>query len=107
MSVTIEQIVDQIRNHRCLDHPIFRHWAGVNPGPEVVGALFHQIQTFCASTRPGGNFPASLRGLDLPTASELFDEIVASENGHGPELATMAGNIVNKAAGAAHLRRPV
>lgn len=99
MPVTTDQVVDQIRSHRCHDHPIFRHWAEVNPGPEVVGALFHQIQSFCASTRPGGNFPASLRELDLPAAGELFDAIVESEDGHGPELATMAGNIVNKAAG--------
>jgi hypothetical protein len=99
MAVTIEQIIDQIRNHRCYSHPIFQDWVKVNPGPEVVGALFHQIQCFCASTRPGINFPSALREHGLPDAGNLFDEIVASEQGHGAELATMAGCIVNKAAG--------
>lgn len=99
MSVTIDQVVDRIRNHRCYSHPIWQNWTETNPEPAVVGALFHQIQSFCASTRPGGNFPGALRDLGLTGASDLFGEIVESEEGHGAELATMAGNIVNKAAG--------
>ncbi|MBW4567175.1 MAG: hypothetical protein KME31_03885 [Tolypothrix carrinoi HA7290-LM1] len=98
MAKTIEQIVEYIRNHRCYTHPIFKNWAVVEPTPEVVGALFHQIQSFCASTRPGWNFPKALENLGLQGESTLLQEIVDSEANHGPELATMAGFILNCAA---------
>lgn len=98
MNVTIDDLVDKIKVHRCFSHPIFVNWARINPEPTVVGALFHQIQSFCASTRPGWNFPDALRKHGLSRQSELLQEIVESESGHGPELATMAGYIVNRAA---------
>jgi len=34
-------LVDHIHNHRCDNHPIFRHWAAVSPNTEAIGALFH------------------------------------------------------------------
>jgi hypothetical protein len=96
---SIEAIIDRVEGHRCYTHPVFDDWAAVNPGPGIVGALFHQIQKFCASTRPGGNFPRALGELGLPEQGALMQEIVESESNHGPELATMAGHIVNRAAG--------
>jgi hypothetical protein len=63
--------------------------------------LFHQIQNFCASTRPGLNFPTALKQAGLTQQSELLQEIVNSESDHGPELATMAGHILNKSANSA------
>ncbi|MCI0586466.1 MAG: hypothetical protein L0323_06465 [Planctomycetes bacterium] len=99
MSLTIEDLVARIRGHRCYDHPIFRDWADVAPGPETVGALFHQIQKFCASTRPGGSFPQALEAHGLAKQGRLLAEIVESESDHGPHLATMAGHIVNRSAG--------
>jgi hypothetical protein len=98
MPRTIDDVVDHIRNHRCFRHPVFDHWAQQRPAPEVVGALFHQIQCFCAATRPGGSFPWALRVHGLVEQSRLLQEIVDSEADHGPELATMAGFIVNRAA---------
>jgi len=94
----IDDILSFIRSHRCYHHPIFEDWATVQPDAVTVGALFHQIQNFCASTRPGGLFPESLAGLGLDDQSRLIQEIVESEDGHGPELATMAGHILNRAA---------
>jgi hypothetical protein len=96
---TIEQLVTDIRTHRCHTHPIFENWAANRPTPDVIAALFHQIQKFCAATRPGGNFPYALTKFDLLRESELLQEIVESEADHGPELARMAGFIVNQAAG--------
>jgi hypothetical protein len=93
-----DQLVEHVKGHRCYSHPVFVNWAKVAPGPEVVGALFHQIQNFCASTRPGLNFPAALKKNGLTDQSALMQEIVESEENHGPELATMAGHIVNRAA---------
>lgn len=101
MDITVEEIVERVKSHRCYSHPIFQHWAAVNPEPEVVGALFHQIQKFCASTRPGWNFPKALKRIGLGDESHLMQEIVESEKNHGPELATMAGHILNRAAGKA------
>ncbi|MGH7150768.1 MAG: hypothetical protein ACREIU_08725 [Planctomycetota bacterium] len=98
---TIEDIVERIRAHRCSAHPVFRHWASVDPEPDAVGALFHQIQKFCASTRPGGNFPEALQRHGMGSESGLLQEIVESEENHGPELARMAGYILNRAAGRA------
>lgn len=97
---SIDELVNDIRQHRCYTHPIFENWAANRPSPEVIGALFHQIQKFCASTRPGWNFPDALAQHDLIRESELLQEIVESEEDHGPELARMAGFILNRAAGA-------
>ncbi len=96
---TIDDLVGHVRAHRCSTHPIFRHWSAVNPESDAVGALFHQIQKFCASTRPGGNFPEALERHGMGNESGLLQEIVESEENHGPELATMAGYILNRAAG--------
>lgn len=93
-------LVKRIKNHRCYKHPIFRDWAVVQPEPKVIGALFHQIQKFCASTRPGWSFPEALQAHGLKEQSRLMQEIVESESNHGPELATMAGHIMNRAANA-------
>ncbi len=79
MSVTISDLVDRVKNHRCYSHPIFKNWAKVEPEPPVVGALFHQIQSFCASTRPGWSFPDALKKHGLHKQSELLEEIVESE----------------------------
>ncbi len=96
---TIYDLRDRVRSHPCYTHPIFEHWARVQPRPEVVGALFHQIQKFCSSTRPGGAFPDALREMGMDGESHLIAEIVESEEDHGPELATMAGYILNRASG--------
>lgn len=98
MTTTINQLLDHIINHRCYSHPIFQHWAEVNPDADAVGALFHQIQSFCASTRPGGNYLGAMKTHGLLTESQHQHAIVESEENHGPELATMAGHILNKAA---------
>jgi hypothetical protein len=95
---TIDDMLGYIRNHRCFTHPIFKNWAAVNPPSEVVGALFHQIQTFCASTRPGWSLPQALQKHGLTKQSQLLEEIVESESDHGPELAKMAGFLVNRRA---------
>ena len=94
----ISSIVDGVRNHRLYHHPIFHDWVTAAPTPEVVGALFHQIQMFCASTRPGHAFPEALSSIGLARECHLMQEIVDSEENHGPELATMAGYIMNAAA---------
>lgn len=99
MTVTIDDLVDRIRDHRCYTHPIFEHWSSVPPGTKATGALFHQIRSFCDVTRPGGRFPEALATHRLSEGSELLIEIVESEENHGPELATMAGFIVNRSAG--------
>jgi hypothetical protein len=77
---------------------MYQHWTESPPAQEVTAALFHQIQKFCASTRPGGVFPESLRNIGWVEQAALIEEIVDSEAGHGPELAAMAGHIVNRAA---------
>lgn len=98
MGLSIDQVIEHVCQHRCYTHPIFHHWAEVAPAPEVVGALFHQIQNFCASTRPGINFPTALKQHGLDSQSQLLQEIVESEANHGPELATMAGYVLNRSA---------
>ena len=90
---SLEQFV---REHRCATHPIFEHWVEADPPPNTLAALFHQIQLFCASTRPGREFPNALRQLGMNEQSQLIQEIVASEADHGPELATMAAFIINQ-----------
>jgi hypothetical protein len=98
MAITIDDLVGRITGHRCYSHPIFDHWAMCRPGSEVVGALFHQIRSFCDATRPGGRFPDALAVHSLSRESTLLQEIVESEENHSSDLATMAGYIVNKAA---------
>lgn len=98
-SPSVAQLVEHIRQSRCFRHPVFEHWAAIKPNPRVLGALFHQIRCFCDSTRPGGNMPEALARHGLSQQSKLLAEIVASEANHGPELATMAGHIINRAAG--------
>lgn len=99
MSSVTDQFLVEIRQHRVYSHPMFGHWARHSPEPSVIGAMFHQIQCFCASTRPGWSFPEGLRKLGYEEQAGLMEEIVESESGHGPELAMMAGHIVNRAAG--------
>jgi hypothetical protein len=99
MAMTIDELVALIRGHRCYTHPVFEHWAKASPQAETVGTLFHQIRSFCDATRPGGNFPEALKQHQLSAESALLQEIVESEENHAPELATMAGHIVNRAAG--------
>lgn len=99
MPIAIDDLNDRIRRHRCYSHPIFDHWAAVRPESAVVGALFHQIRNFCDATRPGGKFPEALAMHRFSEESALLQEIIESEENHGPELATMAGYIVNRAAG--------
>ncbi len=100
MSTFAETLARKVENHRCYSHPIFDHWATSKPDADTIGALFHQIQKFCASTRPGWNFPTALKDIGLASQGALMQEIVESESNHGPELATMAGHIVNRAANA-------
>ncbi|MFJ1561503.1 hypothetical protein [Streptomyces mirabilis] len=99
MPIAIEDLISRVRGHRCYNHPIFDHWAEVRPESVVVGALFHQIRSFCDATRPGGKFPQALAMHKFSEESALLQEIIESEENHGPELATMAGYIVNRAAG--------
>ncbi|HET7504669.1 MAG TPA: hypothetical protein VFK02_26790 [Kofleriaceae bacterium] len=89
-------LVDHIRNHRCYKHPLFHHWAAVNPTAGGVGALFHHIQRLCACTRPALSFDAGLAQLKHDAQCEILSAIVKSEADHGPQLATMAAHIVNR-----------
>lgn len=95
----IDNLVSRIKAHPCYAHPVFQHWAETAPEPATIGALFHQISNFCAATRPGVNLPTALRNFSLDQGSDLLQQIVESEEDHGPQLATMAGHIVNRAAG--------
>jgi hypothetical protein len=94
--LTVEVLTDRVLNHRVYDHAVFTHWADSPPGAPATAAMFHQIQKFCASTRPGLGFSEGLARIGLDEQRRLIDEIVASESGHGPELATMAGHVVNR-----------
>jgi len=95
----VKDIVTGITSHRCYTHPVFDHWAQNAPSTEVIGALFHHIRRFCDSTRPGLNLPIGLQKIGLSQGSELLQEIVESEEDHGPQLATMAGHILNRSCG--------
>ncbi len=92
---SVDRLIDRVTTHRVYNHPLFDHWSDVAPPAPVLGAMFHQIQKFCSSTRPGLGFPDGLEALGLSRQKALIDEVVASESGHGPELATMAGYVVN------------
>jgi hypothetical protein len=94
--VLVDDLTSYIRGHRCYSHPIFDHWAQTNPAPVVVGAMFHHIRSFCEATRPGLNLPQGLKDAGLGKGSALLQEIVESEEDHGPQLATMAGHILNR-----------
>ncbi len=95
----VEDIVAEIESHRCYSHPVFEHWAKNDPSTETIGALFHQIRSFCDSTRPGLNLPSGLKQLGLGPGGDLLQAIVESEEDHGPQLAAMAGHILNRSAG--------
>lgn len=95
----VKEIVDTIKSHRCHSHPVFEHWANTAPSMETIGALFHQIRNFCDATRPGLNLPSGLKTIGLSDQCALLQEIVESEEDHGPHLATMAGHILNRACG--------
>jgi len=95
----VSDIVESVKAHRCYSHPVFEHWSAGAPSAETVGALFHQIYNFCDSTRPGHNLPTALQQLGLSTGGDLVQQIVESEEDHGPQLATMAGHIINRSAG--------
>ena len=99
MEMLVDEIVASVVSHRCCSHPVFEHWAEKSPTTEVVGALFHQIRHFCDSTRPGRNLPMALKEIGLSEGCELLTEIVESEEDHGPQLATMAGHILNRVSG--------
>lgn len=94
--MSVENLVSYIKNHPCLSHPIFNNWAEVKPSSEVVAALFHQIRSFCDSTRPIHNLAQGLTNIGLSQESSLVQQIGESEENHRPELATMAGYIINK-----------
>ena len=98
MLTSANELVAYVRAHRCYSHPIFHNWAAANPDTEVVGALFHQISSFCASTRPGWNFPTAVKDLGLFEESSLLQEIVESEEDHGVLLLTMIAFILNRSA---------
>lgn len=93
------KLAGKVASHRCYTHPVFKSWIAARPNPDVIGAAFHQIQNFCAATRPGWNFPEALKEHGTGEQSDLMQAIVDSEENHGPQLATMAGYIVNRAAG--------
>ncbi|OBU85919.1 hypothetical protein [Chromobacterium subtsugae] len=95
-TTTIEQLSRIVQSHRAYTHPIFQHWAHAAPDAEACAALFHQIQAFCAATRPGQAFPGALEMLGLISQAQLMAEIAQSEQGHGADLARMAGHIVNR-----------
>ena len=92
-------LVQDIRAHRAHNHPIFQHWAAVQPGAEAIGALFHHIQRLCACTRPALSFEHGLARLGKAAECEILSSIVKSESDHGPQLATMAAHVVNRRAG--------
>jgi hypothetical protein len=95
----VDDLIGKVKSHRLFAHPMWDHWEKCTPPVPVSGAMFHQIQKFCASTRPGFVFPEGLRNLGWFHQSSLIEEIVASEDGHGAHLALMAGHIVNRSAG--------
>ncbi|WP_225547557.1 hypothetical protein [Chromobacterium violaceum] len=97
MVMAVEALARRVTNHRVFNHPMYRHWACAPLPAAQSAALFHQVQNFCASTRLGMAFPQGLKHMGLPRQAELMSEIEVSEAGHGPDLARMAGHIVNLA----------
>ncbi|OGV25295.1 MAG: hypothetical protein A3F18_06985 [Legionellales bacterium RIFCSPHIGHO2_12_FULL_37_14] len=94
--MSVDKLILFIKSHPCFNHPIFINWAEMAPDQVVVGALFHQIRSFCDSTRPAHAFSDGLVKNGLAKESCLVQQIAESEEDHGPELATMAGYILNK-----------
>lgn len=92
----VNELVSYIKNHRCFNHPIFQNWVLTNPDKEIVGALFHQIRSFCDATRIVHDLPNTLTDNGFSKESALVESIAESEEGHGPDLAMMAGYIINK-----------
>lgn len=97
MSQLLDEIVHSIRSHRCYHHPMFEHWLAVKPSWEVIGTFLHHMQCTCSASRPGWAFEVGLEKLGLQT--KTLRAIVASEENHGPHLATMAAFLMNRAAG--------
>lgn len=96
MNTSVQWLIHDVTTSRLFKHPLFDHWAARPVRYEVHGAIFHQIQMFCASTRPALNFPSSLKQHGFMKQSELIEEIVAGEKGHGQKLAAMAAHIINR-----------
>lgn len=94
--MSANKLVSYIKSHRCYTHPIFQNWVLVKPNRDVVAALFHQIRSFCDSTRPVHNLPHALIQNGFSNESGLVKSIAESEENHGPQLATMAGYVLNK-----------
>ena len=88
---TIDSLVKEVKAHRVFSHPLYQHWSHGAPEPEVSGAMFHQIQKFCVSTRPGGVFIKALRKWGWDEQASLLEEIVESESRQGPARAAQAG----------------
>lgn len=61
----IDDIVADIKSHRCYPGPMFKHWAKSALSRETIGALFQQIRCFGDSTRPGLNLPSGLKTVGL------------------------------------------
>jgi hypothetical protein len=92
-----DELVARVRAHRCYHHPMFEHWLESPPSWQVIAAFFHHMQNTCGASRPGWSFEEGLAGLGADTRT--LRDIVASEENHGPHLATMAGFLINRAAG--------
>jgi hypothetical protein len=99
MSRRLNDLVDLVRSHRCYHHPMFEHWLQAKPGWEVIGAFYHHMQATCSSSRPGWAFDEGLERLGMAEQTRALRKIVASEENHGPHLATMAGFLMNREAG--------
>jgi hypothetical protein len=61
----IDDIVTDIKSHRCYTRPIFKHWAESALSRETIGALFQQIRYSCDSMRPGLNLLSRLKTIGL------------------------------------------
>jgi len=99
MNTLLHALVHDIRAHRCHNHPLFEHWLASRPTPEIIGAFYHHMQAVCSASRPGWSFDEGLDRLGMDQATATLRAIVASEENHGPHLATMAGFLMNRAAG--------
>lgn len=107
MNHLTKMLFKNIINSRLFAHRMFYHWAFVDPPPNILGAAFHQIQMFCASTRSLGAFSDGLSvTLGLDKAASLMREISEGETGHGEKLAIMAAHIINKKAEKIGISKP-
>lgn len=88
-----------IRSLHFHNHPLFDHWLESKPTPEIIGAFYHHMQAVCSASRPGWSFDEGLERLGMDQATRTLRAIVASEENHGPHLATMAGFLMNRASG--------